>query len=107
MEQEKQNKVKQKLPIIIIVILLLFSVSKCTQSCNRQYIIEQKDFEIEVADSVIKIYEDSITSLNHKIELLSNDNANQEKIVEAQRDAMDKINEAKKNINVTVKNNKH
>ena len=107
MEQEKQNKFKQKLPIIIIVILLLFSVSKCTQSCNRQYIIEQKDFEIEVADSVIKIYEDSITSLNHKIELLSNDNANQEKIVETQRDAMNKINEAKKNINVTVKNNKH
>lgn len=107
MEQEKQNKFKQKLPIIIIVILLLFSVSKCTQSCNRQYTIEQKDFEIEVADSVIKIYEDSITSLNHKIELLSNDNANQEKIVETQRDAMNKINEAKKNINVTVKNNKH
>lgn len=100
---EIKSKFKDKLPIIIIVLLLLFSVSKCTQSCNRSITIDKTMTELEQRDSILTVMKDSIVVLNQKIELLQNDKKNQQVLVDAQKDAIDKINEAKKNINVTVK----
>jgi len=97
------EKIKKNWHIIVIVLLALFSLSKCTQSCNRQFEIDKSNLTIEQKDSVITVLNDSIVTLNHKIDILTNDNENQEKLVETQKDAINKINEAKKNINVTVK----
>ena len=97
------EKIKKNWQIIVIVILLLFGMSKCTQSCNRSTEINKNITTIEQKDSVIKVLEDSVVTLNHKIDLLSNDKSNQEKLIESQKESIDKINEAKKNIQVTVK----
>jgi hypothetical protein len=78
-------------------------MSKCTQSCNRSTEINKNITTIEQNDSLIKVLEDSIVTLNHNIDLLSNDKSNQEKLIESQKESLDKINEAKKNIQVTVK----
>ena len=97
------EKIKKNWYIIVIVVLLLFGMSKCTQSCNRSTEINKNITTIEQKDSLIKVLEDSVVSLNHKIDLLSNDKSNQEKLIESQKESIDKINEAKKNIQVTVK----
>ena len=41
--------------------------------------------------------------MNHELDLLRHDKTSQDVLVATQRDAIEKINEAKKNINVTVK----
>lgn len=97
------EKIKKNWHIIVIVILLLFGMSKCTQSCNRSTEINKINTTIEQKDSLIKVLEDSVVTLNHKIDLLSNDKSNQEKLIESQKESIDKINEAKKNIQVTVR----
>ena len=97
------EKIKKNWHIIVIVLLLLFGLSKCTQSCNRSTEINKNITTIEQKDSLIKVLEDSIVTLNHKIDLLSNDKSNQEKLIESQKESLEKINEAKKNIQVTVK----
>ena len=97
------EKIKKNWHIIVIVILLLFGMSKCTQSCNRSTEINKNIATIEQKDRLIKVLEDSVVVLNHKIDLLSNDKSNQEKLIESQKESIDKINEAKKNIQVTVK----
>jgi len=98
-----KEKLKKNWHIIVIIVLVLFSLSKCTQSCNRQFECDTLNHTIEQKDSMLNVYNDSIITLNHKIDILMNDNENQEKLVETQKDAINKINEAKKNINVTVK----
>ncbi len=97
------EKIKKNWHIIVIVILLLFGMSKCTQSCNRSTEINKNITTIEQKDSLIKVLNDSVVTLNHKIDLLSNDKSNQEKLIESQKESIDKINEAKKNIQVTVR----
>ena len=96
------EKLKKNWHLIVIAILLIFGLSKCSQSCNRQTTIDKQNVELAKRDSTIKIMNDSIVSLSHKIDLLTNDKTNQEKLVETQQDAINKINEAKKNINVKV-----
>lgn len=96
------EKIKKNWHLIVITILLIFGLSKCSQSCNRQTTIDKTNAEMIKKDSIIKVMNDSIVSLNHKIDLLTNDKNNQEKLVETQQDAINKINEAKKNINVKV-----
>lgn len=93
---------KKKWYLVVIAILLVFGLSKCSQSCNRQTTIDTQNVELAKRDSTIKVMNDSIVSLSHKIDLLTNDKTNQEKLVETQQDAINKINEAKKNINVRV-----
>lgn len=97
------EKIKKNWYIIVIALLLLFGMSKCTQSCNRSTEINKNITIIEQKDSLIKVLEDSIVTLNHNVDLLSNDKSNQEKLIESQKESLDKINEAKKNIQVTVK----
>lgn len=96
------EKLKKNWHLIVITILLIFGLSKCSQSCNRQTTIDTQNVELAKRDSTIKVMNDSIVSLSHKIDLLTNDKTNQEKLVETQQDAINKINEAKKNINVRV-----
>ena len=78
-------------------------MSKCTQSCNRSSEIDKNIVIIEKKDSLIKVLKDSVVTLNHKIDLLRNDKSNQEKLIESQKESINKINEARKNIHVTVR----
>ena len=96
------EKIKKNWQIIAIVLLLVFGMSKCTQSCNRSAEISKNILTIEKKDSLIKVLKDSVVTLNHKIDLLINDKSNQEKLIESQKESINKINEAKKNIHVTV-----
>lgn len=97
------EKIKKNWQIIAIVLLLLFGMSKCTQSCNRSAEISKNVVTIEKKDSLIKVLKDSVVTLNHKIDLLRNDKSNQEKLIESQKESINKINEARKNIHVTVR----
>lgn len=97
------EKIKKNWQIIAIVLLLLFGMSKCTQSCNRSAEINKNVVTIEKKDSLIKVLKDSVVTLNHKIDLLRNDKSNQEKLIESQKESINKINEARKNIHVTVR----
>lgn len=97
------EKIKKNWQIIAIVLLLVFGMSKCTQSCNRSAEISKNILTIEKKDSLIKVLKDSVVTLNHKIDLLRNDKSNQEKLIESQKESINKINEARKNIHVTVR----
>ena len=97
------EKIKKNWQIIAIVLLLVFGMSKCTQSCNSSAEIDKNVVTIEKKDSLIKVLKDSVVTLNHKIDLLRNDKSNQEKLIESQKESINKINEARKNIHVTVR----
>ena len=62
------NKLKKNWQLIVIVLLLLFSVSKCTQSCNRQGLINKQTQQIEMLDSLC-------TSQDQMIQFLIKDTA--------------------------------
>ena len=88
---------------IVIVLLVLFALNKCTQSCNRSSIIDQKDKEIELLDSTLKVSNDSIMSLNTIIKVYEEKVAGLNQSLSIQDEANKRISEAKKNINVNVK----
>lgn len=94
------NKNCQK---IIIVLLVLFSLNKCTISCNRGNEIDKLNVNIENCDSVNKLLTDSISKLNMEIIILNEKINGYAGITKAKDEALQKITEAKKNINVTVK----
>lgn len=58
------NKIKKNWKTILIVLLVLFSLNKCTVSCNRQGVIDKQNVEIVKQDSLIKAQNDSIRILN-------------------------------------------
>lgn len=58
------NKIKKNWKSILIVLLVLFSLNKCTVSCNRQGVIDKQNVEIVKQDSIIKAQNDSIRILN-------------------------------------------
>lgn len=88
---------------IVIVILILFGLNKCTVSCNRGNEIKKLNNDIESRDSVIKEFTDSVGILNTEISILNEKINGYEGINKAKDEALQKITEAKKNINVTVK----
>jgi len=94
---------REKWHIIVIVILVLFSVNKCVQSCNRATEIDNKQSQIELMDSTLKSANDSITSLNTIIKVYEEKVAGLNQSLSIQDEANKRISEAKKNINVNVK----
>ena len=55
---------KKNWQIIVIILLVLFGMSKCTRSCSRGQKIKTLNTEISYKDSTIAVYEDSIKYLN-------------------------------------------
>ena len=53
---------------ILIAVLALFSLGKCTQSCNRSLRVDELESEVATKDS-------TINSLNKQVELLKIDTA--------------------------------
>ena len=47
------KKLKEHWQIIVIVLLLLFGLNKCSQSCNRQGTIDKQETRIQMLDSIV------------------------------------------------------
>ena len=68
------NKLKKNWKEILIVLLILFGMNKCTVSCNRGSKLNKANKEIVYKDSLNKAMEDSIKSLNVTIANLADKN---------------------------------
>lgn len=92
---------------VVIGILVIFGLNKCTQSCNRQTTIDEKVSQITVIentkDSVINILNDSIGKLNIRLQVYEEKVAGLNQALSIQDEANKRISEAKKNINVQVR----
>ena len=58
------NKVKKYWKEILIGLLIIFSLNKCSTSCSRGSIIKKQNIEISTKDSIIKVQSDSLNILN-------------------------------------------
>ena len=52
--------IKKNWKIILIVLLVIFSLNKCTVACNRSHTIDNQSTEIVKKDSIIKSKSDSL-----------------------------------------------
>ena len=68
------NKLKKNWKEILIVLLILFGMNKCTVSCNRGSKLNKANKEILYKDSLNKAMTDSIKSLNVTIANLTDKN---------------------------------
>lgn len=68
------NKLKKNWKEILIVLLILFGMNKCTVSCNRGSKLNKANKEIVYKDSLNKAMADSIKSLNVTIANLTDKN---------------------------------
>ena len=57
------NKFKKYWKEILIGLLVIFSLNKCTTSCSRGSIIKKQNIEIVQKDSIIKVQSDSLNIL--------------------------------------------
>lgn len=100
------NKIKQYWKEIVIVILVIFCLNKCTQSCNRSIEINNVNKEIVKRDSIITKLNDSLKTLNTTIQIYDEKVNGLNNALNIQDEANKRISEAKKNISVTVKEKK-
>ena len=95
---------------ILLIVLLLFSLSKCTQSCNRAETIDKMGSEnaelVVKKDSMIKALSDSCTVLNTTIKVYEERVNGMQQSLDIQNEAAKRISEARKNISVNVKQSK-
>ena len=95
---------------ILLIVLLLFSLSKCTQSCNRAVTIDKMESEntelVAKKDSIIKALSDSCTVLNTTIKVYEERVSGMQQSLDIQNEAAKRISEARKNISVNVKQSK-
>ena len=96
--------IKKHLKDGLIVLFLLFSLTKCTQSCNRSIEIDRLNGELKKSDSVYTEMNDSIKLLNTTISIYKEKVSGYEIASQIQNEAIKQISEAKKNIQVVVKN---
>ena len=86
------EKIKKNWQVILICVLVLFSMNKCTVSCNRQGEIDRLNVQIDQMDS---IYKNDINERDIEIELLT--------------DSLDDLNKDYKHLidkfNITVESN--
>lgn len=101
------ENIKKNWKNILIILLVLFSLTKCTQSCNRESTIselENKNVETVVSkDSIIKTLHDSCTLLNTTIKVYQERVNGMKQSLDIQNEAAKRISDAKKNISVSVK----
>ena len=55
--------IKKKWKVILIALLVIFSLNKCTVACNRSNVIDKQTIEIVQKDSIIKSKSDSLNIL--------------------------------------------
>jgi hypothetical protein len=101
---------KKKWQIIVICILILFGMSKCASSCTNANKFEASEKEkteiVNTKDSIIKVYDDSVKTLNMKVQVLEATITGNQEMINRLAKANEQISEAKKNIQVNVRQNK-
>lgn len=97
------EQIKKNWKIILIIVLAVFSLSKCTQSCNRACMANKLETEINNKDSVIKTLKDSCTVLNTTIKVYEERVSGMQQSIDIQNEANKRISEANKNISVNLK----
>ena len=101
---------KKKWQIIVICILILFGMSKCASSCtnaNKYEASEKEKIElVNKMDSTVKVLNDSIVVLNTRLNVYEEKIAGLNQAISIQDEANKRISEAKKNIQVNVRQNK-
>jgi len=107
------NWLKKYWKEIIIVLLIIFGLNKCTQSCSKSSEIDKQKIELQYKDSLLdqsKFYiqslNDSIIYLNNTIKIYEEKVSGLNQALSIQDEAAKRITEAKQNINVTVKEKK-
>ena len=65
-----KEKIKKNWYIIVIVILLIFGMNKCTTSCNRGHEINNLKREVSKRDSLLQNLSDTLYNKVHQIEML-------------------------------------
>lgn len=99
--------IKKKWQIIVIVLLLLFGMSKCTSSCTNSNKFEESEKNhieyVQKMDSTVKVLNDSINMLNVKLQVYQEKVAGLNQALSIQDEANKRISEAKKNISVQVR----
>jgi len=107
----EMNNLKRYVKEIIIALLLVFGMSKCTQSCNRQIYLDKANVEIDslraLNASNVRDLVDSMNALNMKIKVYEQKIEGLNNALSIQDEANKRITEAKKNISVTVKSDKN
>ena len=56
--------IKKNWKLIIIGLLIIFSLNKCTVACNRDTMINKQQSELIQKDSIIKVQEDSLKAFS-------------------------------------------
>ena len=76
---------KKNWNVIVILVLVVFGLNKCTQSCNRETSIQELSEKLSnktsQSDSIISVLNDSIVVLNHELDLLRHDKTSQDVLV--------------------------
>jgi len=99
--------IKDNWKIILIILLLLFGVSKCTSSCNRGNQIDKLNYQIVQMDSIITSNGIEIEKMNIKLDDAKSSIDSYKGIATGnQRDLVDKISSlTEENRNLTNKVN--
>ena len=104
------EKIKKNWHIIVIILLLLFGMNRCANSCTNSNKYDKSELEktqiVHQKDSIISCLEDSINELNTIIKIYEEKVSGLNHALTIQDEANKRISESKKNINVSIKQNK-
>lgn len=90
------EKIKKNWKNILLVLFVLLSLNKCTQSCNRQSVIDRQLVEIATLDSTINALKADTLLKAHRIDVLNEqiNTANEKVNVASAKEETAKANEA-------------
>jgi len=101
------EKVKKYWKEILIGLLVIFCLNKCTTSCSRGRVIKKQNIEIVQKDSLIKVQSDSLNILKIRwIDAQTSQNAYQGIAMGNQQELVNQVNKLQsENDDLQVKNN--
>ncbi len=104
------DKIKKYWKEIVIGLLICFSMSKCTQSCSRDTQLNKNKIEYTTTlaekDSLIGVLNDSINSMSIQLQVYKEKISGLNQALVIQDEANKRIADAKKNIQVNVRQQK-
>ena len=104
------ESIKKHWKEILIALLAVMFMSKCTQSCNRAGAYDElkltSDSALVKKDSTIHVLQDSVNTLNTTIKVYEEKVSGLSQSLNIQSEAAKRISEARKNISVNVKQSK-
>lgn len=94
-------KIKQYWKEILICLLVVFSMNKCTTSCSRGNVIDRQNVELIQKDSIIKAQSDSLNILSIRWnDAQANQSTYQGIALDTKKDLIDSINILKSEKNI-------